>query len=41
MEEMKNAFFCLVINLEEDLERKAIDEIRCEEIRDLATHTEF
>jgi len=36
MEEIKNGFFGLVINLEEDVERKVIDEIRCEEIKDLA-----
>jgi len=36
MEETKNAFFVLLINLEEDIEKKLIDEIRCEEIRDLS-----
>jgi hypothetical protein len=41
MEETKNAFFVLVINLEEDVEKKLIDEMRCEEIRDLSQHTEF
>ena len=41
MEEFKNGFFGLVINLEDDVERKVIDEIRCEQIRDLAQHTEF
>ena len=35
MEEFKNGFFGLVINLEDDVERKVIDEIRCEQIRDL------
>ena len=41
MEGNKSAFFALVVNLEEDVERKVIDEMRCEEIKDLSVHTEF